>query len=703
MPRMRAYAIQSVQLLCSRAPYLFICVLPLVILGINASFLANPPGDPDPWFYYGHFTSLGAYRHTDVSMIEPYDYYQTRLPFILPGWIIFTIFSTLFARVVHYYLYYVVISCSLFYVLSRNTSRTAALLATVMMGTDIYFIKTTGWNYVDAGVLCYLSLTFAALTAAARDGDPKIWLAVAAFCFTCAIFTHLVAVISIIPVAGYAWYALPLERVGWRQFASFLIAALGGAIVCQIVFGILNVWIWGTDFFFLRDQIAIAQQELSSPIPTAFEPPLSELLRGGGWLVMQIAVFFASTCVLGAAAFRLVKLSNFQIYCFSSVAALYLFTYSLHQFHFSYFLVRQEPYLGFLVFSNYLAIGALIPSSISMRSVYIAATLFTVSLLVRLQFGGGTELPIAAAIPAWLVGLLIAAALGITGLVARKPIAITIIWGISILTLFVSWRFDRDDSVYGIHDVVRQLSGNNLPRFLFDGGDPLYTTTIKSVVSTFTERAYWLADVHFPEPSSELWIHNKIFVLSSKVSDNAAVERALAPFLEALKPLAFMHFQVEGGNLWVHEFEAVNAIVLPAQLEKFRSQRTEIPGAALPSLVGRIEGNARVAIAGQMPSGVLTYGPYAHVTAGTYDLWIRYSAQGAGNHWDVAVADATGQPHILRTGNLNDTGGLEQEIHTSITFANTVNALEVRTLYDGVGALKVSAVGLRLVHLLFSN
>ena len=167
---------------------------------------SEPLGDLDTWFYYGHFTTkLGLYR--DVNPFIEHDYYQTRLSFILPGWFIFHVFSTFVARVIHYYIYYIVISFSLLYVLSMNTSGAAALLATIMLGTDIYFIRSAGWNYVDIGVLCYLSLTFVSLTAAVRSIRPELWVATAGFCFACAVVTHLGSIVAAVPVVGYAWYS----------------------------------------------------------------------------------------------------------------------------------------------------------------------------------------------------------------------------------------------------------------------------------------------------------------------------------------------------------------------------------------------------------------------------------------------------------------------------------------------------------------
>ena len=111
-----------------KAPYLLLLVLPVVFLALDDSFLTNRIGDADTWFYYGHMTALGAYR-TDPDYVGSIDYYQTRLPFILPGWLLFKLFLPIVARTLHYWLYYVTITFSLLYVIERNISRIAGILA----------------------------------------------------------------------------------------------------------------------------------------------------------------------------------------------------------------------------------------------------------------------------------------------------------------------------------------------------------------------------------------------------------------------------------------------------------------------------------------------------------------------------------------------------------------------------------------------
>src|SRR5581483_2339855 len=168
-------------------------------------------------------------------------------------------------------------------------------------------------------------------------------------------FTHLMSAVLIIPVVGYAGCVLHLERASWRRFWRMLGAGLAGVAVCQIVFGILNVLISRTGFFFLSAQLFIAAHELRAP--TQWEPT-GDLLRSGNWLVVHIAVYLTSMCMLAAAALKFIHLTRFQVYCFASVVLLYSLIFALDYFHVSEMMARQGLYATFLLFSAYLAVAA---------------------------------------------------------------------------------------------------------------------------------------------------------------------------------------------------------------------------------------------------------------------------------------------------------------------------------------------------------
>jgi hypothetical protein len=580
---------------------------------------------------------------------------------------------------------------SLFFVLRRNTSRYTALTATLLMASDIFFIRSVGWDYVDVGVLCYLSLTFLGLTIAAESSRPLFWVAMAGFCFTSAVFIHLGSVVTAVSVIGYAWYVLDLRRVGLRRLLVLLLAASTGAAICQILYGVLNVLIWKSGFFFITRQITVARFELNT-LPQW--RPLSELLEYGMWLVMHLAAYVAGIFLLVLARTRtLLRLTRFQTYCFASVAVQYSLCIILDYFHLSYFLSRGGLYITFFIVSTYLSIGAILPQAMPAVLTWLAGWLFAASLIIRLCLEGGTALPGAGVLPVWSLGLLIAANLGIIGWARHKTVTGVGLTAIALLSLLINWRFIRDDTIYTAHDIIAREAGRIMPRFLIDKNDPLYLPVMAGLISSFTERAWWLRGETFPIPPSAS-LREKLFVVSSTLSDYDVVRNALVPEVDTVKPLSFAHIERKGGDFWIFGFEVTNRVSLPATLGKFQSRRNAIPGSALPSLVGRTEGEARLAIAGETPKGVLTYGPYAGLAPGHYDIVISYRATGGGSSWDVTVNDGNDPAHVLQSGELADTGGEERELRVPLTFPGFA-VMEARTFYAGSGTLAVEAIGIR--------
>ena len=188
------------------------------------------------------------------------------------------------------------------------------------------------------------------------------------------------------------------------------------------------------------------------------------------------------------------------------------------------------------------------PTCQHLSAIYIHCSfvLFTVSLVVRLCLSGGTDGATgmtdnqvgSGAFPAWELGLVMGVALSIAALVRRQAAAIIGLCGIAIFSFFISWPFGRDDFIYLAHDQIQRLAGDNLPQFLIYDREPLWAPAI-SIVASFTERAWMLTGEDFPALPYTPWVHDDVFVISSRVSDYAAVQHDLASQVDTVKPLAF--------------------------------------------------------------------------------------------------------------------------------------------------------------------
>jgi len=187
-------------------PALFIVLaLPWIVLYLDTSWLFAYPtssfGFIDPWIYFGFFFDLTQHIRTFKGA-----YFTTRLTWIVPGAVVYRLFSPLVATyVLHVAVFYGSI-LPLYLILKVTVSRPAALLATIMMAFHSYFLWSVGWPYIDGPANMYLLLTLACLVFAARAQQPKWWLAAAGTLAAKAIYCQFF-LISFSPLALGFYYA----------------------------------------------------------------------------------------------------------------------------------------------------------------------------------------------------------------------------------------------------------------------------------------------------------------------------------------------------------------------------------------------------------------------------------------------------------------------------------------------------------------
>jgi hypothetical protein len=662
-----------------------VALLPLAIFALRPDVLNNRIGDVDTWFYFGHFTSFPDYRSFDIVFNN---YYQTRLPYLIPGAAIFQLFTLSSAKLVFAYLVAAVAIGSLVFALRTQVGRTAALLATVLMISDIFFVRMIGWNYVDNGIVAYYALTIAALTAAARSPTRKaLWVVVAAFCFTCMMFIHLGSAVLGLPALGYAMLVLEPEKVGMKRLLQLFLAAAVGVAASQCLFGILNVALWQSDFFFIKTQILAGRVELAAKPEWR---ATSDVLRDGDWLSVHLAVWITSAIALGAAALRLIRLTRFQLYCFGCVTVTYGMVYLLDANRLSVFLSRDGLYASFGFILTYMTIGGLL-ASLGRRAAVAIGACFLVSLIIRLTAESGLTIT-ASAPPSWLLGVVMAAGFVVV-LFARNAAIKTVAFCLSALpTLLVTTTFGSAEPIYQVHDAIRQAAGKQLPVILTDKNEPLYSNIVAPIVATFTEKAWWAHGPEFPKLPNEVWQNQKVFVISSRLKSLDEMQRLLAPQVDRIEPIGFSRNQSRFGELFVGGFEVDRRVSLPDTIAGGRLMLPlAIAAAKLPSLTGAVEGTSRSANAGQAPGGFLTYGPYAMLAPGKYQIAIEYGPSEGAQTWDIV----TGDGHVIARGGFAPAVEANATVTVPLDAQGTVSGLQVRSLFSGAGHLTVRSINIR--------
>lgn len=504
------------------ADSIIIALTPLLYIVINPSFGQNLPGDIDTWFYFGLAKEFWHQHGPD----SPLDYYETRLPYIIPAALAFSVPSDRLGSWILSYLAYCASAFSLFYVLRRNVPRPAAFLATILMVSDIYFMRTMGWQYVDGGVLAYESLTFAALTAAATTRYRHGFAALSGFLFLSMLIVHLGSVPLVLAVAGYTLLMLSANRIRKQEYLALALSFCSGALACQAIYGLLNILLFRAGFLFEIQQVVAGVTAYSVP---EYFTPLDELFTEGRWLTVHMAMWVASGIMLIAWLTRAYSPTKFQSYCMSTVFVSYLILFILEYFKLSIFLARDGLYVSFCFFLSYLFLGSMIPKSIEYLGAAIVGGAFLLALALRFYFGEAVAdyLP---PTPVWAVAIALGAVIAAPTLTKRAVLqGLLALIAVAIL-LPVKPVFLHEDAIYTARDTVSRMADAALPYFLFGTTDPIYVPVVIGLVGSFTPRAWWLACRTFPDCPQNLSEKRMIVVSSNSNSGQIArMVSSLAP------------------------------------------------------------------------------------------------------------------------------------------------------------------------------
>ncbi len=268
---------------------LLLALLPLAQTALRPRWLFDGPG-ADPWIYYGYFRFARIYLHEAWA-----EYYSSRLSVILPGFLAHRALPPLAANAALHLALYACAVGAFFLAARAYAGRRGALLATVVLGSQPFFLNAIGSNYVDGFGMTYFLLALAALAgaAAARPG-AKLLLAAAGACAVAIVSANLFYTIYLPLLAAHF---LVLDRRGARQrlLPAAAWAAAGGALAF-VGFDAAG-WLWGhgSKFFLaptLRWLADFARR------PSLFKHPVSLWGPTADWLIFPVIVLAASVAVV---------------------------------------------------------------------------------------------------------------------------------------------------------------------------------------------------------------------------------------------------------------------------------------------------------------------------------------------------------------------------------------------------------------------
>jgi hypothetical protein len=271
---------------------LLVLALPWVVLYLDTTWLFAYPtssfGFIDPWMYFGFFFDLTQHIRTFKGA-----YFTTRLTWIVPGAVMYRLFSPLVATYILHLLVFYASILPLYLILKVTVSRPAALLATTMMAFHSYFLWSVGWPYIDGAGNMYVLLTLACLTFAARSDHPKWWLVAAGAIGAKTVYCQFF-LISFAPLIFGFYYFARREMGHRRSTAEWKPFAWGFAFV-TVLYGVFNMAVNGRFLFFVNS-IGMAAKLVINRNP--YNDSTYRWIAGATWLIVPaLATLGAIVCL----------------------------------------------------------------------------------------------------------------------------------------------------------------------------------------------------------------------------------------------------------------------------------------------------------------------------------------------------------------------------------------------------------------------
>jgi len=220
----------------------------LWILG-GKDFLFDAPGWVDT------FGMLGRFWHYAEQNPSFEEYKNSRLPWILPGFVLHQLFDTVTAEQILHLTTLVASSIGL-YLLLRDSlkDRTAAAVAAAAWSCFTWVHGDGGWNYQVAGASAYhiWGLWALARSATAPASQGRGWAFAGGALLACAVHTHIM-IAGFVPIAALLFVAAPAEslRAAVQRILRGVAWALLGGIGVTMLLALINVASGGRWMFFM--------------------------------------------------------------------------------------------------------------------------------------------------------------------------------------------------------------------------------------------------------------------------------------------------------------------------------------------------------------------------------------------------------------------------------------------------------------------
>ncbi len=223
-------------------PSISLWIFPWLLLAVDRTWFFSPLLQ-DAYIYFGY------YYHLPSHLLVFHDqYYSTRLPLILPGWIAHSLFPTLIANAFLRLLLFYTSIFGLHGILKRVYGPTTALLITLLIAGNPFFLEAMGNDYIDGFGITYTLAAMYCLHRASGSSQRRLWLMSAGGALSALIFTNLF----------FGYFALGIV-VCDRLLTCYLLRELpiqlwwcgAGSLGLTVALMSINATLGGSPFFFL--------------------------------------------------------------------------------------------------------------------------------------------------------------------------------------------------------------------------------------------------------------------------------------------------------------------------------------------------------------------------------------------------------------------------------------------------------------------
>jgi hypothetical protein len=233
----------------------------LLVLWHRDNVLYSPPWCTDPWFYLGYFKDLADFKRD----LFPGFHSGSRYPWILPGYLIHSLFSPVTANCILHLTVHSIAVLSLFSILRVTAGVRGAFLTAMVFSLHPWLWAATGWDYVDGPDIAYCLLALALLTRSARQPVRRGSLLLAGMALAGMLYTNLswITIAPLLPLSYIvlvrAWHRTPMIR----SLPAVCLWSGAGFGIVTVAFCGVNYLLDGS-LWFLRSTIVLARSVVAN-------------------------------------------------------------------------------------------------------------------------------------------------------------------------------------------------------------------------------------------------------------------------------------------------------------------------------------------------------------------------------------------------------------------------------------------------------